>query len=737
VVYFLVFLYLISVNDGEVCAVSDLPGNMDFETECADSLLFNWVCNEAGFEFVYDSTVFRSGSRSGRLDFVEPGEYMGNLLKKIPFSYQGEEIVFSGYFRKSLLDEESSSGFYMLLQDSLGNYLEYNYTAIEDSADISEWQRFEIAVRNCNFADSLSFGVYHIGPGSIWIDDFELSVDGKPITEALSRPESAVLADNEYDAGSGIVIGEVSPFQLESLAQLGKVWVFLKYHHPHICRGEVNWDYELFRTMPSVLQASTFEEREQALLGLLDDLSPIEPHECVDINPDEVRLATDLSWIDHSELGVTLASALETVYTGRHQGSSFYVRFTSLPSFFEESYKDMAMPDTGFRLLALYRYWGMIEYYFPYRYATNNIWSDQIRISLPSFIAAGSPLEYQLAVQQLFVSLGDSHASLLVEPEAFAGFLGEYATPLHLYHIDGSWVVDGYTHPSAEESPVRVGDVILSCDRIPLSEIAGKLRPYAHGSNEGSLLNIMGRYLLRGNTNSTLLEISRGNQITEVTMTRVPVEEIDRKYCEVPATGETAYSIMDENISYVHLGTLLRSDVPGLKEAFRETCGLVLDLRNYPCDMPLFDVASYIIPEPTPFVLFSRCDSDNPGSFYWDEPGIAGGGDPDPYTGRVAVIVDEGTASCGEFHAMAWRLAPEARVFGHATCGADGNIVNFYLPGGMYSRFTGLGVYNPDSTETQRVGIIPDVFVNPTVSGLQAGRDELLETAVKWVLSTD
>ena len=136
-------------------------------------------------------------------------------------------------------------------------------------------------------------------------------------------------------------------------------------------------------------------------------------------------------------------------------------------------------------------------------------------------------------------------------------------------------------------------------------------------------------------------------------------------------------------------------------------------------------------------MLFSRCDSDNPGSFYWNEPGIVGGGDPDPYVGRVAVIVDEGTASCGEFHAMAWRLAPEARVFGHATCGADGNIVNFYLPGGMYSRFTGLGVYNPDSTETQRVGIIPDVFVNPTVSGLQAGRDELLETAVEWVLSTD
>lgn len=734
---FFLLLGFFVVNSSGADVVSTLPANMDFETEFTDSLLFNWDCIEDGYQFVCDSTVSLSGSRSGRLDFVGPEGEAGLLTQKIPYSYQGDEIVFSGFFRKSLLGDESSSGFFMRLFGSAGEFIEHNYSVIEDSTGDSDWAHFEIMVESGKFADSLSFGVYLIGSGSIWIDDLEMTIDGNPVAETPLLPEYGALTDHEFDAGSGIAINEVDSFQIESLVQLGKIWAFLKYHHPYICNGEVNWDYQLFRVMPGILQASTSREREQALLGLFDDLPLVVSCKCTDIEVDRVRLATDLSWIDNSVLGVTLTEKLENVYAGRYQEPSFYVRSTPYPFFFENSYEDLTMPDAGFRILALYRYWGMVEYYFPYRYATNNSWSDQIRISLPYFIAADSPLEYQQALQRLIVSVGDSHARLFTESETLTEFLGEYSVPLHLCCIDGNWVVDGYTHSSGEESSVRVGDVVLSCDGELLSDIVERLRPYSSGSNEQSMFHIMGRYLLRVDSDSVQLVMSRGDQTMDVTMTAVPAEEVDRSYSEVPAVGETSYTITDENVGYVHLGTLMRSDVPGMKEAFREISGLVLDLRSYPCDFPIYEVASYIVPESTPFVIFSKCDFSNPGTFYWNKPTLAGGDDSEMYTGRVALIVDEGTQSSGEFHAMAWRVAPETMVFGHATAGADGNVVSFYLPGGMYSRFTGLGVYNPDSSETQRVGIIPDVPMSPTIPGLQAGRDELLEAAVEWVLSID
>ncbi|WP_206367765.1 hypothetical protein [Sphingobacterium chungjuense] len=46
---------------------------------------------------------------------------------------------------------------------------------------------------------------------------------------------------------------------------------------------------------------------------------------------------------------------------------------------------------------------------------------------------------------------------------------------------------------------------------------------------------------------------------------------------------------------------------------------------------------------------------------------------------------------------------------------------------------SGIGVYYPDGTETQRVGVAPDIEVKPTIDGIKAGRDELLEKAIELI----
>jgi hypothetical protein len=43
---------------------------------------------------------------------------------------------------------------------------------------------------------------------------------------------------------------------------------------------------------------------------------------------------------------------------------------------------------------------------------------------------------------------------------------------------------------------------------------------------------------------------------------------------------------------------------------------------------------------------------------------------------------------------------------------------------------SGIGVFYPDRTPTQRVGIVPDVEVRPTIAGIRDLRDEVLEAAV-------
>jgi hypothetical protein len=49
---------------------------------------------------------------------------------------------------------------------------------------------------------------------------------------------------------------------------------------------------------------------------------------------------------------------------------------------------------------------------------------------------------------------------------------------------------------------------------------------------------------------------------------------------------------------------------------------------------------------------------------------------------------------------------------------------------------SGLGVFYPDKKPTQRIGILPDTEVKPTIAGIREGRDELLEEAVRQILTT-
>lgn len=74
-----------------------------------------------------------------------------------------------------------------------------------------------------------------------------------------------------------------------------------------------------------------------------------------------------------------------------------------------------------------------------------------------------------------------------------------------------------------------------------------------------------------------------------------------------------------------------------------------------------------------------------------------------------------------------------SKVFGSITAGADGNVSDIVLPGNISTMISGIGVYYPDGTETQRIGIVPDVEVKPTVEGIKNNKDEVLDKAVDWI----
>ena len=83
----------------------------------------------------------------------------------------------------------------------------------------------------------------------------------------------------------------------------------------------------------------------------------------------------------------------------------------------------------------------------------------------------------------------------------------------------------------------------------------------------------------------------------------------------------------------------------------------------------------------------------------------------------------------------AFRSAPKAIVVGSTASGADGNVSAIPLPGGLNTAISGIGVFYPDKRPTQRISIIPDIEVIPTIEGIRTGRDEVLEEAIRRICS--
>jgi hypothetical protein len=150
----------------------------------------------------------------------------------------------------------------------------------------------------------------------------------------------------------------------------------------------------------------------------------------------------------------------------------------------------------------------------------------------------------------------------------------------------------------------------------------------------------------------------------------------------------------------------------------------------------VFALGQLLIDKPTEFVRFTRGDLANPGAFHWGSPLSLTPQKPH-YAGKIVILIDEVSQSQAEYTTMAFRSAPGAFVIGSTTAGADGNVSNIPLPGGVHSMISGIGVFYPDKKPTQRIGIIPDEVVKPTIAGIRDGRDELLEAAMRHVLGPD
>ena len=64
----------------------------------------------------------------------------------------------------------------------------------------------------------------------------------------------------------------LNPATTERLMGFGRLWGFLKYHHPRLGYGDLDWDAAFVETVPQVLAATDRDSYASALAALLSRL---------------------------------------------------------------------------------------------------------------------------------------------------------------------------------------------------------------------------------------------------------------------------------------------------------------------------------------------------------------------------------------------------------------------------------------------------------------------------------
>jgi hypothetical protein len=187
-------------------------------------------------------------------------------------------------------------------------------------------------------------------------------------------------------------------------------------------------------------------------------------------------------------------------------------------------------------------------------------------------------------------------------------------------------------------------------------------------------------------------------------------------------------------VMYIDLGRITEADFDSATPRLQRAKAVIFDMRGYPRSSTT-KIFAHFTDAPLYSPRFMTPVNTLPNH---EHVGYVGGSSTvapttPRLTARLIILSGGGAVSKAE---LALGLVEENRlgdIVGEPSAGTNGILNPFLLPGGYTVNWTGVRVQKRDGTQHHGVGIIPTIPVSPTVAGIRAGRDEVLERAISLV----
>ncbi|MFY9630561.1 MAG: S41 family peptidase [Candidatus Cybelea sp.] len=399
-------------------------------------------------------------------------------------------------------------------------------------------------------------------------------------------------------------------------------------------------------------------------------------------------------------------------------------------------------PDEPHRVLAVFKIYNVIRYFFPYRDLMHEDWDALTLRAIGDVRAARDERAYFQAIQRYYAHIRDGHGFVGGAPigELFGG-----SVPWTSRYLHGQVVVTGIIDPLAcRDAGVRIGDIVTAVNGVPIQRALAAQRPFANGSTPQSvdlnLVNTIGTNVFSGPRNTTLtVTIRHPGSSAGHTAHLLRTTGFIRH-----PRGGPIVRVLPENVGYVDLDRLELSAVDSMFATLKNTRAIVFDDRGYPLGTAWPIAPRLTARNKVEGALFNMLDvsavqvENDEGAFpvlsfsnFYQMLDAASG---PRYLKPVVVLIDERAVSQAEHSALFLEAAAHPTFVGTPTAGANGDVTQFAVPGGITLAFSGLGVRHADGAQLQRVGIVPEVRVEPSAADLAAGRDVVLEAGLRQAL---
>jgi len=372
--------------------------------------------------------------------------------------------------------------------------------------------------------------------------------------------------------------------------------------------------------------------------------------------------------------------------------------------------------DLATRLADVVVAWNFYRHFYPYFADAGVDWDARLRPQLQAAYNATTRETEADALRRLVADARDGHGRLNdTRRRTAVGML-----PVQVALVESQVVVIATREPA-----IPVGTIVTAIDGASARDRFEALTSVQSGTTQWRQFGASQELVMCTNRPSVRLTIDDG---------RGPVDRVVS--CEAvqrPAEMRPAQATeVSPGIWYVDLTRARSADVRPIVESLAKAKGVIVDLRGYPTDAAV-ELLPHLIeaPEHDRWMHVAKITGPFGQAAHWLDLGWNLQPVAPRLSGTIVFLTDGRAISYAESVMGYVGDRHLATIVGSTTAGTNGNIATFTLPGGFGIVFTGMRVTGHDGTAPHHlVGIKPDIRVTPTIAGLRAGRDEVLERAL-------